>query len=32
MPTDILSMLYEDYSSQREAVRKLGDWWERIKA
>jgi hypothetical protein len=32
MPTDILSMLYEDYSSQREAVRKLGDWCERIKA
>ena len=31
MPTDILSMLYEDYSSQREAVRKLGDWWDRIK-
>lgn len=32
MPADILSMLYEDYSSQREAVRKLGDWWDRIKA
>jgi len=30
MPTDILTMLYEDYSSQREAVRKLGAWWERI--
>lgn len=30
MPTDILSMLYEDYSSKKEAVRKLGQWWERI--
>lgn len=27
MPTDLLSMLYEDYASQREAVRKLGEWW-----
>ena len=27
MPTDLLSMLYEDYSSQKEAVRKLGEWW-----
>jgi len=30
MPTDILTMLYEDYSSQEEAVRKLGEWWIRI--
>jgi len=29
MPTDLLSMLYEDYSSQTEAVRKLGAWWDR---
>jgi len=32
MPTDLLSMLYEDYSSQREAVLKLSDWWRRITA
>ncbi len=32
MPTDILSMLYEDYSSQKEAVRKLGEWWARNNA
>jgi hypothetical protein len=32
MPTDLLSMLYEDYSSKREAVRKLGEWWERSNA
>ncbi len=32
MPTDILSMLYEDYSTKREAVRKLGDWWDRNNA
>jgi len=32
MPTDLLSMLYEDYSSQREAVRKLGEWWARSNA
>ena len=30
MPTDILSMLYEDYSSKKEAVRKLGEWWVRV--
>lgn len=30
MPSDILSLLYEDYSSQKEAVRKLGGWWTRI--
>jgi hypothetical protein len=29
MPTDLLSMLYEDYSSQREAVRKISEWWTR---
>ncbi len=29
MPTDILSMLYEPYGTQREAVRKLGEWWDR---
>ncbi len=29
MPTDLLSMLYEDYSSRPEAVRKLGEWWAR---
>ena len=32
MPTDLLSMLYEGYSSQKEAVRKLGEWWTRINA
>ncbi len=32
MPTDLLSMLYEDYSSQKEAVRKLGEWWTRRDA
>lgn len=30
MPADILTMLYEDYSSQKEAVRRLAAWWERI--
>lgn len=30
MPTDILTMLYESYSSQKEAVHRLEDWWERI--
>jgi hypothetical protein len=30
MPTDILSQLYEDYSTQREAVTKLGQWWTRL--
>jgi hypothetical protein len=29
MPTDLLSMLYEDYSSKEEAVRKMKDWWTR---
>jgi len=29
MPTDLLSMLYEGYSSKEEAIRKLGEWWER---
>ena len=29
MPTDLLNMLYEDYSNQKEAVRKLGEWWTR---
>ncbi len=29
MPTDLLSMLYEGYSSRQEAVRKLGEWWTR---
>jgi hypothetical protein len=32
MPTDLLSMLYEDYSSQKEAVRKLSEWWTRRDA
>jgi hypothetical protein len=32
MPTDLLSMLYEDYSSQQEATQKLSDWWKRINA
>jgi hypothetical protein len=32
MPTDLLSMLYEDYSSQKEAVRKLSEWWTRSNA
>jgi hypothetical protein len=30
MPTDLLSMLYEDYSSRKEAVQKLAAWWDRI--
>jgi hypothetical protein len=29
MPTDLLSMLYEDYSTTREAVSALGGWWEK---
>lgn len=29
MPTDLLSMLYEDYSTKSEAVQKLNDWWQR---
>lgn len=32
MPTDLLSMLYEGYSSKRDAVRKIGDWWARTNA
>lgn len=32
MPTDILSMLYEDYSTSAEAAQRLGDWWVRINA
>lgn len=32
MPTDLLSMLYEDYSSRDEAADKLGVWWERNNA
>jgi hypothetical protein len=32
MPTDLLSRLYEDYSSQKEAVRKLSEWWARSNA
>jgi hypothetical protein len=30
MPTDLLSMLYEDYSRRKEAVQKLSDWWVKI--
>ena len=30
MPAHILAMLYESYSSQNEAVLKLGEWWERV--
>jgi hypothetical protein len=29
MATDILSMLYEDYSTRKEVVRELGEWWAR---
>jgi hypothetical protein len=29
MPTDLLTRLYEDYSSQNEAARKLTEWWTR---
>lgn len=29
MPTDLLTMLYEDYSSQQQAVQRLGEWWAR---
>jgi hypothetical protein len=32
MPTDLLSMLYEDYSTKAEAVEKLNDWWQRTSA
>lgn len=32
MPTDLLNRLYEDYSSQKEAVRKLTEWWARSNA
>ena len=30
MPSDLLSRLYEDYSSQDEAAKKICDWWARI--
>ena len=30
MPSDLLTRLYEDYSSQDEAAKKIGDWWARI--
>jgi hypothetical protein len=29
MPTDLLSKLYEDYSSQKQAIQKLIAWWAR---
>ena len=29
MPTDLLTRLYEDYSSQNQAVQKLTQWWAR---
>jgi len=32
MPTDLLSMLYEGYSSRQEAADKLGAWWARNNA
>ncbi len=32
MPTDLLNRLYEDYSTQNQAVRKLNDWWTRSNA
>jgi hypothetical protein len=32
MPTDLLNRLYEDYTSQTEAARKLTDWWARSNA
>lgn len=32
MPTDLLSMLYEAYSSRQEAARRLGEWWARNNA
>jgi hypothetical protein len=32
MPTDLLSMLYEAYSSRDEAAQKLGEWWVRNNA
>jgi hypothetical protein len=32
MPTDLLSRLYEDYSTQKEAARKLTEWWARSNA
>lgn len=32
MPTDLLSRLYEDYSTQKEAARKLTEWWARNNA
>jgi hypothetical protein len=30
MPTDLLSKLYENYSSQAQAAEKVNAWWERI--
>jgi hypothetical protein len=32
MPTDLLTKLYEDYSTKKEAVRKLNEWWTRSNA
>jgi hypothetical protein len=32
MPTDILNLLYEDYSDRKEAVRKLAAWWARTNS
>jgi hypothetical protein len=32
MPTDLLSMLYEDYASQAEAASKIGEWWTRTNS
>jgi hypothetical protein len=32
MPTDLSSRLYEDYSTQKEAARKLTEWWARSNA
>lgn len=29
MPTDLLNRLYEDYSTERGAARKLTEWWAR---
>lgn len=30
MPSDLLSKLYEDYSSRADAVKRVSDWWDRI--
>jgi len=32
MPTDLLGKLYESYANQGEAVRKLGQWWDRTNS